>query len=158
MENYIIIKMFDTKEIFQIDLDENIREQFKDIHGDFIIIDYQIDITNVILPDFMDIDDIERLQDIENYIHANSLENDFDALMEIFNNYEQAFACLERGEYRYIEVYTDSELGCFLVDNDLWYHDVPEELYCYMDFNKIGKQYRKDNCGKFADNGYIEVF
>lgn len=102
-------------------------------------------------------DSIETLNEI-----AEAIDNLYSDDMEILE------AMLELGIYSSLEDYVDnidnwSLYGDVITDYDLGYmlieeigcFDIPEELICYIDYERFGRDYDINASGGFTTHGYL---
>lgn len=85
-------------------------------------------------------------------------EDEFYALLDYFNNYEEAYDCFTSRNYTFIpEVYDEYDLGKELIEAG-YFGDVYEGLKDYIDYSKLGEATVISNNCMFTEGGYIEVY
>lgn len=85
-------------------------------------------------------------------------EDEFYALLDYFNNYEEAYEYFMSGRYCYIPtVFDEYQLGEHLVEAG-YFGDVEEGLKDFIDYNKLGVATVQSNNCMFTEFGYIEIY
>ena len=99
----------------------------------------------------------EKIEEINN----ENLQIEFQSILESLGNdsFEEAYNICIDGNYWYCDdVFTDEDLGQYIVDEGLFGIEIPEKLAYYIDHEAIGRDTRLNNGGCFVTNGYIETF
>ncbi len=99
----------------------------------------------------------EKIEEINN----ENLQIEFQSILESlgYDSFEEAYNICIDGNYWYCDnVFTDEDLGQYIVDEGLFGIEIPEKLTYYIDHKAIGRDTRINNGGCFVTNGYIETF
>lgn len=103
------------------------------------------------------VDYLKELASDISYIE-DDYEDEFYALLDYFNGFDEAYDCFTSSNYSYIpNVFDEYTLGQELVEAG-HFGDVEEELKDFIDYNKIGVATVMSNSCMFTDFGYIEVY
>lgn len=115
------------------------------------------DNLNLDLQGEVTVDYLKELASDISYIE-DDYEDEFYALLDYFNDFDEAYDCFTSSRYSYIPNVSDEyTLGQELVEAG-YFGEVEEELKDFIDYNKIGVATVMSNSCMFTDFGYIEVY
>ena len=132
-------------------------EELRDKAGDCVYVsdvdsDFRLQMEGCFL-----IEDLEDLQGKINDIEEWCEEEAFKALIEYYDDFDDAYECCKHENFCfYPDVQDEEDLGRYIVDEGLW-GEIPDNLVNYIDYEAIGRDVSLNANGRFTDNGFIEV-
>lgn len=137
------------------DFDELFNQLPKDIDTIYIV-DCN-DNLNLDLQGEVEISYLKELASNISYIEED-YEDEFYALLDYFNDYEEAYDCFTSSNYTYMpNVYDEYTLGKELVEAG-YFGEVEEELKDFINYDTIGVTIVMSNQCMFTEFGYIEIY
>ena len=126
----------DVDTVYIVDCNDNLN---LDLHGE-VTVDYLKELAS----------NIEYLED--------DYEDEFYALLDYFNDFDEAYDCFTSSNYTYFpDVFDEYQLGEYLVEAG-YFGDVEEGLKDFIDYNKLGVATVQSNNCMFTEFGYIEIY